>query len=218
MNFRYLIYIVSILILISCNGIKQLAFVGEYHEIGWSPMSQEYKFNKDNTFEHYYSDDTYGTFGKGTYKIHGNRLILDYDYLPVDSLIFIEKVNKPSDSIKLDMIIMNAGFASDIRIYEKDSLIYKSHIKSDSISVSLKKPLTKIKIMVGTFFDGVIDETKFEREINVESYSYCKFEYFPSDSWYEFNTDKDKIIKLKNIRDGYFEIHKGKYEWRYQRK
>jgi len=218
MNFKCLIYTISILTLISCKGIKQLAFVGEYHEVGWSPMSEDYKFYKDNRFEHYYSDDTYGIFGKGTYKIQGNRLVLDYDFLPVDSLIFIEKINKPSDSLELDMIIMNAGFASDIRIYENDSLIYKSYIKSDSISVRLKKPLTEIRIKVGTFFEGVIDETKFEREINIEHYSYFKFEYFPSDSWYKFNTDKDKIIKLRNIRNGYFEIHKGKYEWRYKKK
>lgn len=204
--------------LVSCKGIKQLSFLGEYDEIGWNPMSQEYRFHNDNRFEHYYSDDTYGTFGKGTYKIHGNRLILDYDFLPVDSLILVEKLNKPSESLELCMKIMNAGFSSEIRIYEKDSLIYKSHINSDSISLSLKRPLTQINIKAGSFFEGDIKETKFEKEINVENCSYYKFEYFPSDSWYKFNTEKDKVIKLRNIRDGYFEIHKGKYEWRYKRK
>lgn len=218
MKFKHIIFCFLILTLMSCSGIKHALFVGKYQEVGWSPMSQQYIFNADNTFEHYYADDTYGTFGKGKYKIHGNRIVLNYDILPIDSLIILETVNKPSDSLKLEMIIMNAGFASDIRIYEKDSLIYKSYIKSDSISVALKKPVSKINIKVGTFFEGVINENKFESVLNVEDYSYCKFEYFPSNSWYEFNTDKDEIIKLRNTKEGYFEIRKGKYKWLYQRK
>jgi len=191
--------------------------IGEFHETNWRPMSQKYIFNTNNTFKHYYADDTYGTFGRGTYKIKGRRLYLIYDVLPIDSLIFIETKSEPADSVRLDLIIKDGGAATDMKIFVKDSLIYDSYIKSNPISVCLKKPNDKVKIKTGTFFEDIINETFFETEIDFKNYSYCKIEYFPSNSWYKFNTDKVKVLKLKNYKEGCFEIHTRKYKWIYKR-
>lgn len=217
MKFKHIIFNISILIFMSCGGIKQTSFVGTYHETAYGPMSEVYIFKADNTFEHYYADDTYGKFGRGKYKIKGNRLVLNYDVLPIDSLIILETINKPSDSLKLEMIIMSVSNTNEIRIYEKDSLIYESFLFDDTISVALKRPVSKINIKAGNYNSRIKNETKLISELIVENYSYCKFEYFPSRSWYKFNTEKDENIKLRNFKEGYFEIKRGKYRWRFQR-
>lgn len=122
---KFIVIFILFLVFSSCTGVNKSTFPGTYKETSWSPMSETYVFKKDNTFEHYYSDDTYGTFGRGTYKIHGRRTILYYDILHEDSLICIEKKKGVSDSLKLEMIIMNAGFASEVVIYEKEKKIYQ---------------------------------------------------------------------------------------------
>jgi len=165
MKFKNIIFTLIFFLLLSCSGIKKSMIIGEFHETNWRPMSQKYIFNTNNTFKHYYADDTYGTFGRGTYKIKGRRLYLIYDVLPIDSLIFIETKSEPADSVRLDLIIKDGGAATDMKIFVKDSLIYDSYIKSNPISVCLKKPNDKVKIKTGTFFEDIINETFLKQKL-----------------------------------------------------
>lgn len=200
----------------SCHSIKQNELIGVYNEYCWSPMSQSYVFNDDGTFEHFYEDDTYGQYGRGKFTLKGRKLKLNYEYLPIDSTIFIKKQIANSDSLKIKMVIMTGGLDDDVKIYEKNNLLKITRLNNDTLSFSIIKPTNEITIKIGKYFAN-ISKTYLEINVDTKNYSYCFIEYFPSKSWYEFIQKEDQIITLNKFNNGYFETSRGKSKWCYRK-
>jgi len=212
-----LIVVIIILVFTSCSVSRHVVLNGEFEETNWGPMWEKYIFNNDSIFFHYYGDDTHGSFDKGKFTLIGRKLHLDYDSLIVDKPVCKYSEKSYSDSLKLSLVIMNAGSADKIQIYNKDELVKEKSLVSDSVFIRVKRPCDNLQVKI--LNDYVIkQEIKYEFNVNVKEFSCCTVEYYPSNSWYKFNREADEIIKLKKLSETSFETQRGKYKWIFKKK
>lgn len=211
-----LLKIISLMFLCSCALYKNVDISGTYEETHWGPMTQEYIFNNNGTFLQNYSDDTYGTFGKGTYELKKKRLQLKYDSLLIDQPIITKSRRISTDSLNF-ILILNDCFSKTLKVFNEEELFYKANIQTDTLYFRFKRPIDNLRIQVVE--DMVTkEELRFEFSIELSDYSLCEVEYYSSNSWCKYNSEKNSVVRVRKLKEDSFELHKGKYYWVYKRK
>jgi len=203
--------------------ISKVKLIGRFNEKNWGPMTEEYIFNNDGSFQNFYFDDTHGSFGKGKFYLTRRTLHLDYDSIELDNPILSKFEVTESDSVTINLTIMDIG-DDNIRFINEGEIVKETNLKDYRVSATFKRPIEKIKIQVYTEYieennNKVLlkEEINSEFEIFINGFSCCSYDYYPSNSWFSFNTDRDEEKSLKRLTNTHFEYGTKKLKWIFEK-
>lgn len=205
------------------DGLNAQSVQGLWKETYWGPMTSYYYFDTlTSSFKFYYHDDTHGSFGKGSFKIHGNKITLDYDSIECDKLI-IERLD---DDLLTDSTMIAFfhywGFPKKIDLISNGQLLYSNWTKSsDSIIedyLFIKVPTKLDKIEIEIFDQDGLNE-RLVKSFSCRLYEkpFINIYYYPCKSWYSYETPKEHVMKIRWKDSDYFDIRGTKYKFGFKK-
>ncbi len=201
MNIKFILLLFPLFY--SCRTIDLENFHGTYTEECRRPMKEEITFFKNGKFEIEYFDDTHGQYHKGDFEISGNQINLLFDSIYTDSLILIKSNALYTDSCELKLHLKDFCFNQNAIIFNDDTIVTQGLMQGDLLHVHIPRLSDTINIKIGHYYNNKFSNNNYQEiKIYIKEYSYCEFEYYPSDSWYKFNqptTNKYYIDRKKNI-------------------
>lgn len=195
---KYYTFLFFLFTIHSCTTFNINKLVGTYSEEYIWPTNEVIIFHEDSTYSYKVWSGINGQFSKGRFELKHNKIILINDLIITDSLLLVESENYTSDSCLITIEIIDLNWDASVYFYSSNDLVAQIPIAKDTVSILLPRLNDSITVKVGLLREGeLLHEPLPINKILIENYSECLFEYYPSNSWFEFNTMENEEFILK---------------------
>jgi hypothetical protein len=216
---HYILLIITIGLL---YGLKAQNIHGLWKDTYWNPMTSYYYFDSlTSTFKYYYHDDTHGSFGKGNFKIKGNKISMEFDSIVCNKPLIEKLDNDLINDTTYIAFFHYWGFPKRIDILSDGKQIFSNWTSSsdsiieDYLFITIPQKLDKIEVAI---FDsnGSIDREIVKFAVRLYYKPFCNLYYYPCQSWYDYQKPCQSKLKVKWKQPDFFEI-KGKYKYGFKK-
>lgn len=197
---KYYILLLFLIIISSCTTINEIA--GTYNEECTWPSHEVLMLNEDSTFSFKGFYDIIGQYAHGTYSLKFNKITLHNNEIQTDTLILLDTKSNISDSCFVTIKIVDLNWDHWLFFYSSDLLIGQTPIIDDVASIKLPRDSKQLIVKIGSKRDYKLNSCDlFINHFSIGNYSECSYEYYPSNSFFKFNTLKFKNLIYKKFRD-----------------